>query len=112
MDELPDAAWVVRGGGNRVEDITRGLATHPSGVTGVSVESAPGLSVEDLSANIPHGRVGVTTVREVREAGGDVITTSGRSPHHATLTGLSPEITSRLLNPIVPNPARLGTGRA
>jgi len=29
---------------------------------------------------IPHGQIGVTTVGEVRNAGGDVIRTSGRSP--------------------------------
>lgn len=97
---------MVRGGRNRPEDIERGTATHPSGITGVSVESAAGVAVADLAKLIPHGQVGVTAVSEVRKAGGDVIRTTGRSPYHATLTGLTPEQASRLLTPTMPNPAR------
>jgi hypothetical protein len=55
---------------------------------------------------IPHGQVGVTIIAAVRQAGGDVIRTSGRSPNHATLTGLSPEKISDLLTPTMPNPSR------
>ena len=106
MEEIPDEALVVRGGRNRPADIVRGTGTHPSGVTGVSVESAVGVSVAELAASIPHGQVGVTTVGEVRKAGGDVIRTAGRSPYHATLTGLTPEQASHLLTPTIPNPAR------
>lgn len=68
--------------------------------------SAPGLSVKELSENVPHGQFGVTTVGEVRAAGGDVIPTSGRSESHATLTALSPETASALLNPTIRNPNR------
>src|ERR1700682_2951206 len=107
MEELPDNALVVRGGRNRSEDIERGTGTHPSGVTGISVESAAGASIKDLAAVIPHRQIGVTTVGRVRQGGGDVIRTSGRSPNHATLTGLSPEQASRLLTPPIPNPALL-----
>lgn len=106
MEKIPDEALVVRGGRNRPADIVRGTGTHPSGVTGVSVESTVGVSVAALAASIPHGQVGVTTVGEVRKAGGDVIRTAGRSPYHATLTGLAPEQASRLLTPTIPNPAR------
>jgi hypothetical protein len=106
MNVLPDEAWVVRGGSNRVEDLERGMKRHPSGISGASVESAAGLPIEELAASLPHGRVGVTTVGQVRRAGGDVVSTTGGSPHHATLTGLSPALASRLLNPTVPNPAR------
>ncbi len=62
MDSLPDEVLVVRGGRNQPEDIERGTATHPSGITGISVESAAGATVEHLGAAIPHGQVGVTTV--------------------------------------------------
>jgi hypothetical protein len=86
--------------------LERGTGTHPSGVTGVSVESAAGVSVAELAAAIHHGQVGVTTVGTIRAAGGDVVRTSGRTPHHATLTGLSPEDASRLLTPTIPNPAK------
>ena len=108
MEKIPDEALVVRGGRNLPADIIRGTATHPSGVTGVSVESAVRVNVAELAASIPHGQVGVTTVGDVRKAGGDVIRTTGRSPYHATLTGLTPEQVSRLLTPTIPNPARRG----
>jgi hypothetical protein len=75
-------------------------------VTGASVECAEGLSVEELAAAIPHGQIGVTTVGAIRGAGGDVVRTSGHSPHHATVVGLSPEQASRLLTPTIPNPAK------
>ena len=105
MQPIPDDAPVVRGGRNRPEDIARGTGTHPSGVTGVSVECAAGATVEQLAAGVPHGQVGVTTVGRVGAAGGNVVRTSGRSPNHATLTGLPPEEASRLLTPAIPNPA-------
>ena len=105
VEWIPDDALAVRGGRNRPEDIARSTGTHPSGVTGISVESAHGFTVRELAAAIPRGHVGVTTVGDVRRAGGDVIRTSGRSPHHATLTGLTPEQASRLLIATVANPA-------
>jgi len=106
-DRIPDDALVVRGGKNRPADIAHSTGTHPSGVTGVSVECAAGLSVDALAAVVPHRQVGVTTVGAIRAAGGDVVRTSGRSPHHATLTGLTAEGASRLLTPTIPNPAQI-----
>ncbi len=106
MERIPDDAIVVRGGRNRPEDIRRGIGTHPSGVTGISVECGQGLSVEELCTSIPHGQVGVTTVEAIRAAGGDVIRTSGRSPQHATLIGLTPDEIGFLLNPTIPKPAQ------
>jgi hypothetical protein len=105
-ERIPDEAIVVRGGRNLPADLLRGTGTHPSGVTGVSVECAADLSAAELAATLPHGQVGVTTVGAIRAAGGDVIRTAGRSPHHATLTSLTPDEMSRLLTPTVPNPAR------
>ena len=54
-ERIPDEALVVRGGRNRPEDIERGTGTHPSGITGVSVESAAGVTVADLAKLILHG---------------------------------------------------------
>lgn len=105
---IADEAFVVRGGQNRIEDIQRGIGTHPSGITGVSVESADGVMIAELSRAIPHRQIGVTTVGEIRKIGGDVIRTSGRSRYHATLTGLTPEEASNLLMPTIPNPVRGG----
>lgn len=106
MEIIPKVAVVVRGGRNRPEDIQRATGTHPSGITGISVECAVGLSVAELAVAIPHGQVGVTTVGEIRSEGGDVIRTSGRSSNHATLTGLTPDQASFLLTPTIPNPAK------
>jgi hypothetical protein len=106
VEKIPDEAIVVRGGRNRPEDIRRGIGTHPSGVTGISIECGEGLSVEELSVSIPHGQIGVTTVGLIRAAGGDVIRTSGRSPQHATLTGLTPAEISLLMNPTIPKPSQ------
>jgi hypothetical protein len=103
VEKIPDEALVVRGGRNRPEDIQMGIGTHPSGITGISVQCEVGLSIEELVKVIPHGQIGVTTVGEVRKAGGDVITTSGRG-YHATLTGLTPEQISNLLTPTIPKP--------
>lgn len=103
---IPDEAVVVRGGLNRAIDIVRSTGTHPCGVVGVSVESSADVGVLELSRTLPHGKIGVTTVRRVRAAGGDVVRTAGKSTYHATLTGLSPEVTSTLLTPTIVNPAK------
>jgi hypothetical protein len=105
-ERIPDEAVVIRGARNLPADLRRGTRMHPSGVTGVSVECAEELTAEELAATLPYGQVGVTMVGAIRAAGGDVVRTSGRSPHHATLVGLSPEEGSRLLTPTVPNPAK------
>jgi len=104
VKRIPDEALVVRGGRNRPEDIRRGTGTHPSGITGISVEWALGSSVEDLAAAILHGQIGCTTVGKICEAGGDAIRTSGRSLNHATLVGLDPDQISALLTPTISKP--------
>jgi len=109
---LPDDANVVRGGSgesrgtkpgaNSPEGIAAGTGTHPSGVTGFSAESAPGKSPAELAAGVPNKQVGCCTVGQVRAAGGDVVPTTGKSPNHATVTGLTPQAASKLLTPTVP----------
>ena len=44
-DRIPDKALVVRGGRNLPTDLERASATHPSGVTGVSVQCDVGVPV-------------------------------------------------------------------
>lgn len=110
MQRIPDEARVVRGGRNQPEDIARATATHPNGVTGVSVECSDVQTIEELATTLPHGQMGVTTVKEIRAAGGDVVRTSGRSLYHATLTGLDPAVASRLLTPTIANPAKTAKG--
>lgn len=74
---LHDDAKVVRGGTNTSEQIVNGTKTHPSGVTGVSVECGT-CSVKKLAEPLPHNKIEVTTVSEIHIAGGDVIKTSGK----------------------------------
>lgn len=118
MTRLPDDALVVRGGQNLPSSFAQGsgVATDADGnLQEVSVNSAPGLSLEELTApnprtgypGIPHNQIGVTTVGAVRAAGGDVVAAPTRSnPYHATLGGLRPEQASELCRPTVKNPGR------
>ena len=62
------------------------------------------MTLYELAKSIPHGQIGCTTVAKIRQQGGDVIKTSGRSPNHATLTGLNPEQISSLLTPTILKP--------
>jgi RHS repeat-associated protein len=103
--KIPDEAKVVRGGVATPEKIAAGTGTHPSGVTGFSVECG-NCSVAELAAPLPHNQVGVTTAGAVREAGGDVLRTSGATPNHATVTGLPPAQATKLLTPPIKNPAK------
>ena len=106
---LPDNALVVRGGADITPDsIVKGTGKHPSGVTGFSVESKAGACLGDLCKNIRNNQVGVTTVGDIRARGGDVLSTSGRSPNHATVTGLGSKDASDLLSPSVKNPVPKG----
>ncbi|MCQ4165838.1 RHS repeat-associated core domain-containing protein [Tahibacter harae] len=106
---LPDEALVVRGGSaqgaNSVDGIAAGTSKHHDvDVTGFSVESAEGATFCDLCRNVIHNQVGTTTVGDIRKAGGDVVPTPGKSPTHATVTGLSPDKASTLLTPTQKNP--------
>jgi hypothetical protein len=116
MTPLLDAAFVVREGQNLPANFAQGSGvTVEAGGTieGVSVNAAPGISVQELTApnphtgypGIPHNHIGVTTVGAIRAAGGDVIPSPTRTnSYHATLSGLTPEQASRLFRPTVKNP--------
>ncbi|WP_208933399.1 RHS repeat-associated core domain-containing protein [Rheinheimera sp. F8] len=101
---------VVRGGTNTAERFTNG-----SGVTigadgtlnGVSVTSAPGASVEQLSQGILNGQVGITTVGEIRAAGGNVIPSpTTNNPNHCTMCGITAEKAEELFHPTIKNPSK------
>jgi len=107
-ETLPDDALVVHGGLNQPEQFETG-----SGVTvdsrgklhGVSVNSAAGKSVAELSRTIPHGQVGVTTVGAVRAAGGDVVPARRTwNPGHCHLSSIDAETAGRLFTPTIENP--------
>ncbi len=101
---LADDALVVRGGAKITpESIVKGTGTHPSGVTGFSAQCNGGACLTELGANVRHNQMGVTTVGQIRGAGGDVLVTSGKG-NHVTVTNLKPDDASALLSPSVPNP--------
>ena len=116
MISLPDEAFVVRGGQNLPVNFAQGSGvTIDAGgkIEGVSVNAAPDISVQELTApnlhtgypGIPYTQVGVTTVGAIRAAGGDVVPSPTRTnPYHATLSGLTPEQASQLFRPTMPNP--------
>lgn len=75
-------------------------------VNGVSVNSAPGKTVGELSQGLPHGKVGVTTVGEVRAAGGNVVPSpTANNPNHCTMCGVTPQKASDTMR-VIPNPAK------
>lgn len=121
-DEIPDDALVVRGGQNLAENFAKGSGVQ-SGLAGklegVSVNAAPNLSVEDLAASnlqtgypgILNNQLGVTTVGEIRKAGGNVVASpTGTNSNHAILSGITPQQASALFCPTVPNPHRRKKG--
>jgi hypothetical protein len=118
MTPLPDDALVVRGGQNLPDSFAQGsgVTVDPGGqIQGVSVNAGVGLSVADLTRpdpasgypGIPHNQVGVTTVGAIRAAGGDVVLSPTRkNPHHALVSGLTPQQASQLFRPTTKNPSR------
>ncbi len=108
-DPLPNDAVVVRGGLNTPENFTsgRGVTTDANGnLQGVSVNSAPGKSVTELSQGIKNSKVGVTSVGAVRNAGGDVTPSpTPNNPDHCTMCGVTAGQASSLMK-VIPNPAK------
>ena len=112
LPELPDEALVCRGGTCTADRFVNG-----SGVTvnsdrvleGVSVQSGVGARVDELGSYLPNNRVGVTTVGDIRAAGGNVVPSpTPQNPYHATLGGITPEVAERLMTPTVRNPVPRG----
>jgi RHS repeat-associated protein len=106
---LPDGALVVRGGSCTPESFAKGSGVATDQATGtlsgVSVNSRPGLSAAELSVGIPHNKIGVTTVGEVRQAGGSVIPSpTANNANHATLSGITPQTATGLFTPTIVNP--------
>jgi RHS repeat-associated protein len=101
---LPEGMILARGGNaaNQTADKID-AAIGPSrtpGVSGFSVQC--GMCTSQAGANIRNPKMGVTTVGDVRAAGGDAIATPGYG-NHATVTGLTGEQASPLLQ-VVKNP--------
>lgn len=107
---LADEALVVRGGLNQAENFVNGTGVTvdaAGNLQGVSVNSANGASVKELSQGIKNGEVGVSTVRDVRAAGGDVKPSpTVNNPNHCTMCGITPQKAQELFTPTVKNPSK------
>ena len=77
--------------------VTKDVATGK--LEGIS--TGIGKTVEAASSNIPHGKVGVTTVGDIRAAGGEIVNDRG---NHATVSGVSAEKAAELFKDVVRNP--------
>lgn len=109
-ERLPDDAWVVRGGQNTPEIIAdRSECIEDDGtIVGLSVNSAPGVSIQELARpeyDVPHKQIGVTTVGQIRAIGGEVDRAQlPHNPYHALVSGITPQQLNALLTPTEPNP--------
>lgn len=105
---LPDSALVCRGGTCTADKFIngRGVTMDANGkLNGVSVNSAPDKTIEQLTVSIHNKQVGVTTVGDIRRAGGDVLPSpSSVNPNHCTLCGITPQEAESLFTPTVRNP--------
>ena len=106
---LPDDAIVCRGGACLADSFKNGSGVVVDG-TGkldeVSVNSAAGKTLDQLTEGIPHNKVGVTTVGDIRAAGGDVIPSPTKNnPHYATLSGITAKQAEALMTPTQKNPS-------
>ena len=111
---LSDLDIVVRGGTCTASSFLggSGVVQDATGrLSGISTQARPGATLAELSQPFPHNQVGVTTVGDIRRAGGTV-TLDGRlnSPNgtmmanHATVDGLTPSQAENLFNPTEKNP--------
>jgi hypothetical protein len=77
--------YVVRAGVATPGQIQKGVAEHYAvpGLTGFSVQSAPGVDVDELAraGRFPNGQISVTTVERLREVGVEVTPSPGRGLH-------------------------------
>jgi hypothetical protein len=107
---LPDDALVCRGGTCTAERFRQGAGVtldEAGKLHNVSVNSAPGKTLAELTVTIPNQRVGVTTAGEIKAAGGHMLPKpTARNPDHCVVEGLTPEEAVRLFTPTVRNPHR------
>ena len=111
LPPLPNSALVCRGGSCKADNFENGSGVTKAAngtLSGVSVQSAPGLTVGELGNGFPHPKVGVTTVGKIRGQGGEVTSTPRPGNiNHAEVTNLTPQQLECLMKAQVnPNPAQ------
>ncbi|EGI78233.1 hypothetical protein, partial [Hylemonella gracilis] len=101
-NDIPDSTIVCRGGSCTADAFKngRGVTSDAAGnLSGIS--TGIGDSVASASQNIPHTKVGVTTVGDIRAAGGQVDNDHG---NHANVSGITAEQAADLFKNVVKNP--------
>ncbi len=111
IDRLADDTYFCRGGNCSPEAlrIRNGEPLVNGKLTNLSVQSAPGLSPEELLKDIPtksgdpYRYGGFSLIKNVRDLGGDIISTPNipGNPNHAILKGITPQQASDLLQRVV-----------
>jgi tetratricopeptide (TPR) repeat protein len=85
-----EPVWVVRAGVATPQQLKEGVDEHLGmpGLTGFSVQSAPGKTIEELAAagGFPHGQISVTTVGALLAVGVPVVKSPGRGYHNTAKT--------------------------
>jgi len=103
---LPNDTVLARGGANTPDRFANGsgVTTDSAGnLSGVSVNSGP--TIGEATVGIPHNQVGITTVGDVRSAGGSVVPDpTPRNLSHCLVSGCSAETLSDLFTPTIKNP--------
>lgn len=103
---LADATVLVRGGTHAADRVAGGAGVEvdaAGNVHGVSVNS--GRSVEEAAQGIPHKQTGVSSVGDVRAAGGYLRPDPLEgNPGHCLVGGISAEVFSGLFTPTIANP--------
>ena len=110
VSKLADDVPVVRGGSNTAEAFEKGSGVSSRlsdrSLDGISVNSKAGKTVKELSQGVPHGKVGTTTVGQIRKAGGDVVPSPTRSnPNHATMSIPNSKKASEVMT-VIKNPTK------
>ena len=76
-------------------------------LSGVSVNSAEGLSIKELSTGIPNGKIGTTTMSQIKKLGGKVEPKPTKNnPFHSILSGITAKQAEKLFNPVIKNPTK------
>jgi hypothetical protein len=116
-EELPDDAFVVRGGMMTVENLRTNVEAHfdEHQEYAVSVFSVPGMEIQELAllANRPNRQMRVSTCARIRSLGYEIVRSEDEGPGHADIK-LPEEPTDEVLRQIAdafdeaePNPAAL-----
>ena len=101
--KLSDSTIVCRGGSCTKEAFTNGSGVVTNSSTGKlsGISTGIGDSIAAASKNIPHPKIGVTTVREIRAAGGKIVNDRA---NHATLSEITAEQAAKLFRNVIKNP--------